>query len=118
MPTLQKIIEHALIEKGLVHQLGAEFITEELAPFIAEKIEESEEAAVPCVISTADLRKRIMKSDHLGCKDIVASMEDYLLFDVYDGLKPLYLPLDFDFLYTELVAWNNELGERKQDAGN
>jgi hypothetical protein len=40
MTTLKEIIEYALIEKGLVHQLGAEFITGELAPFIAGKIEE------------------------------------------------------------------------------
>ena len=39
MTTLKEIIEYALIEKGLVHQLGAEFITAELAPFIAEKVE-------------------------------------------------------------------------------
>ena len=111
MSTLKEIIEYALIEKNLIHQLGAEFITGELAPFIAGKVEEWEEGFATCVISTADLRKRIMESDHLGCKDIVASMDDYLLFDVWEGARPLYLPIDFDFLYNELVEW-------KQDAGN
>jgi len=67
---LQEQIEYALIEKGLVHQLGAEYITQELAPFIADKVSalnrkqsEAVEVAKDALLPLAKVSKAIKRTN-------------------------------------------------------